>query len=83
MSVPSELRYTADHEWVRLNGDVATIGITAYAASALGDIVFVQTPRVGQQVLVGQACGEIESTKSVSDLIAPVSGEVTEVNSVL
>lgn len=82
--VPEDLRYTSDHEWVRPLGDgVLRIGITAYAQDALGDVVFVQVPEVGQTVAAGEACGEIESTKSVSDLIAPVAGSVTAVNEAL
>lgn len=73
----SEMRYTADHEWVRRNDDGTIVfGITDYAQEALGDIVFITLPNVGDQVRAGQACGEVESTKSVSDLFAPMSGEV-------
>jgi glycine cleavage system H protein len=75
------LQYTEQHEWIRTDGDVFTIGITDFATEALGDIVFVQLPQVGDVLKTGQMCGEIESTKSVSDLFAPVSGTVTEVNS--
>jgi glycine cleavage system H protein len=75
------LQYTEQHEWIRTDGDVFTIGITDFATEALGDIVFVQLPQVGDVLKTGQVCGEIESTKSVSDLFAPVSGTVTEVNS--
>ena len=80
MTIPTDLRYTADHEWVRLDADLATIGITAYAADALGDVVFVELPTAGTVLVAGERCGEIESTKSVSDLLAPVDGEVVEVN---
>lgn len=80
---PDDLRYTADHEWVRVDGDVATVGITDYAQAALGDVVFVELPSVGQDTNAGESCGEVESTKSVSDLIAPVGGKVTEVNAAL
>lgn len=80
MDFPANLHYTDDHEWVALDGDTATVGVTAFAASALGDVVFVQLPEVGERVTEGQACGEIESTKSVSDLYAPVTGEVLAVN---
>ncbi|MFI5733606.1 glycine cleavage system protein GcvH [Kribbella sp. NPDC051587] len=80
MSVPTELHYTADHEWVALDGDVATVGITAFAGEALGDVVYVDLPAVGTAITTGDACGEIESTKSVSDLFAPVDGEVVELN---
>ncbi|HEX4060292.1 MAG TPA: glycine cleavage system protein GcvH [Streptosporangiaceae bacterium] len=81
MAVPEELRYTAEHEWVSLDGSVASIGITEHAAEALGDVVYVSPPAVGATVTAGEPCGEIESTKSVSDLYSPVDGEVTEVNS--
>ena len=81
MTVPEELRYTAEHEWVALDGSVASIGITEHAAEALGDVVYVSPPAVGAAVTAGEPCGEIESTKSVSDLYSPVDGEVTEVNS--
>jgi glycine cleavage system H protein len=80
MSVPTELHYTADHEWVALDGDIATVGITAFAGEALGDVVYVDLPAVGTAITTGDACGEIESTKSVSDLFAPVDGEVIELN---
>jgi glycine cleavage system H protein len=83
MSVPTDLQYTAEHEWLRLDGDVATIGITEFAASALGDVVFVGLPDVGARLTAGQVCGEVESTKSVSDLYNPVDGEVVEVNAEL
>ena len=78
--VPTDLRYTNDHEWVRVDGDAATIGITAYAAEQLGDIVFVELPDVGRSVTQAAAFGVVESVKAVSDLFAPVSGEVTEAN---
>jgi glycine cleavage system H protein len=81
MSVPAELRYTPEHEWLSVDGDSATVGITDYAASQLGDVVFVQLPDVGSAVTAGEPCGEVESVKSVSDLYSPVDGEVTEVNS--
>jgi glycine cleavage system H protein len=80
MTVPEELHYTAEHEWVTIDGSVATVGITEHAANALGDVVFVSPPAPGAQVAAGEPCGEIESTKSVSDLYSPVDGEVTEVN---
>jgi glycine cleavage system H protein len=73
---PDDLRYTAEHEWVRLDGTVARVGITGYAQEALGDIVFVSLPEVGTELAAGAVCGEVESTKSVSDLYAPVSGSV-------
>ena len=78
---PEQLQYSKEHEWVSApEGGVATVGITSHAADALGDVVFVQLPEVGASVTAGEACGELESTKSVSDLYSPVSGEVTEVN---
>jgi glycine cleavage system H protein len=77
---PDNLRYTDQHEWVADQDGVATIGVTAYAADALGDVVYVQLPDVGTRVTEGEACGEIESTKSVSELFAPLTGEVVEVN---
>lgn len=82
--IPSDLRYTAEHEWVKDQGDgVVRIGITAYAAEALGDVVYISLPAVGESVTRGQACGEVESTKSVSDLYAPGDGEVVAVNEAL
>ncbi|MDT0341256.1 glycine cleavage system protein GcvH [Streptomyces litchfieldiae] len=81
MSNPEQLRYSKEHEWLSpVEDGVATVGITEYAANALGDVVFVQLPEVGATVTAGEPCGELESTKSVSDLYAPVSGEVTETN---
>jgi len=80
--IPSELRYTAEHEWVRRTGDdTVRVGITDFAQSALGDVVFVQLPDVGTEVTAGESFGEVESTKSVSDLYAPVSAKVVAVNS--
>lgn len=81
MSVPGDLLYSKDHEWVRVVGSVARIGITDFAQDALGDVVFVQAPDVGSQVSVGDSFSEVESTKSVSDIYAPVTGTVTAVNS--
>jgi len=78
--VPTDLRYTKDHEWVRVEGDAATIGITAYAADQLGDIVFVELPDPGRWLDQSAAFGVVESVKAVSDLFAPVSGDVTEAN---
>ena len=79
--IPSDLHYTAEHEWVRRReDDTARIGITDFAQSALGDVVFVQLPEVGTEVSAGETFGEVESTKSVSDLYAPVSGKVSAVN---
>jgi glycine cleavage system H protein len=83
MTVPTNLRYTAEHEWVSTDGNIVEVGITEYAANALGDIVFVGLPRVGETLSAGQICGEIESTKSVSDLHNPVEGEVVEINEAL
>lgn len=80
MAVPEQLRYTPEHEWVSIDGSVATVGITEHAAEALGDVVYVSPPASGATVTAGEPCGEIESTKSVSDLYSPVDGEVTEVN---
>jgi len=81
MSNPTHLQYTKEHEWLTAAVDgVSTIGITAHAADALGDIVYVQLPNVGDTVTAGETCGELESTKSVSDLFSPATGEVTEVN---
>ncbi len=81
MSNPTQLRYSKEHEWLTAAEDgVSTVGITEHAANALGDVVFVQLPEVGDTVTAGETCGELESTKSVSDLYSPVSGEITEVN---
>lgn len=79
--IPAELRYTAEHEWVRRTGaDTVRVGITDFAQSSLGDVVFVQLPDIGTEVTAGEAFGEVESTKSVSDLYAPISATVTAVN---
>ncbi|WP_150244538.1 glycine cleavage system protein GcvH [Nocardiopsis quinghaiensis] len=83
MSVPTELGYTAKHEWVVIEDGIATVGITSFAAEALGDIVYVETPEAGSEVSAGEPCGEVESTKSVSDIYSPVNGEVVEVNEAL
>jgi len=83
VSNPTDLKYTKEHEWVRVEGDVATIGITQYAADALGEIVYVDLPKVGSQTTNMKICGEIESTKSVGELYAPMDGEVVEINSSL
>ena len=83
MSVPTDLRYTKDHEWVRVDGDAATVGITAYAADQLGDIVFVELPEAGRSLGQFAAFGVVESVKAVSDLFAPISGEVLESNAAL
>ena len=79
-AVPADLQYTAEHEWVRLEGDVATVGITQFAADALGDVVYVDLPKVGASVTSGSIVGEVESTKSVGELYAPLDGEVVEAN---
>jgi len=83
LEYPSGLRYTAEHEWVRVDGDTVRVGITSFAQEALGDVVYVSLPTVGDTVVAGDTCGEVESTKSVSDLYAPVSGEVSAVNGAL
>jgi glycine cleavage system H protein len=80
VNVPEDLRYTTDHEWVRQEGDRVRIGVTDYAQDALGDVVFVQVPTVGAAVAAGVSFSEVESTKSVSDIYAPVTGEVVEAN---
>ena len=80
MNVPEELRYSTDHEWIRLEDGRARIGITDYAQDALGDVVFVQVPEVGSSVAAGDTFGEVESTKSVSEIYAPIAGTVVEVN---
>lgn len=81
MSNPTELRYSKEHEWLSAAEDgVSTVGITEHAANALGDVVYVQLPEVGDTVTANETCGELESTKSVSDLYSPVTGEVTAVN---
>ena len=83
MHIPDELKYSKDHEWVRLSGTTARVGITDYAQDALGDVVFVQLPASGAQVSAGQSCSEVESTKSVSDIYVPVSGSIINVNNLL
>jgi glycine cleavage system H protein len=83
MSNPTNRSYTAEQEWVLVEGDVATIGITAYAAEKLGDVVFVDLPKVGTSTTYMKICGEIESTKSVGELYAPLDGEVVEINDVV
>jgi glycine cleavage system H protein len=80
MSYPDDRKYTKDHEWVRVSGDVAEVGITDFAQQQLGDVVYMELPEVGAQLTAGQAFGSIESVKAVSELFAPVSGEVVEVN---
>ena len=83
MNVPSDLKYTDSHEWVRLEGDVATVGITDFAQSELGDVVFVELPATGKTVGVGDIVGNVESVKTVSDVYAPIAGEVIESNGAL
>jgi glycine cleavage system H protein len=83
MQIPDDLRYSSDHEWARSSGDVVRVGITDYAQDALGPVVFVDLPKVGTAVSSGGAIGEVESTKSVSEIYAPVSGTVTAVNELL
>ncbi|MCH8612427.1 glycine cleavage system protein GcvH [Arsenicicoccus dermatophilus] len=80
LTYPENLRYTPEHEWIAIDGDQAKVGVTAYAQDALGDVVYVSLPAVGDTVAAGESCGEVESTKSVSDLYSPVSGEVVAVN---
>ncbi len=80
MANPTNLQYTKEHEWVKVEGDVATVGITKYAADALGEIVYVDLPKVGSNTTYMKICGEIESTKSVGELYAPMDGEIVEVN---
>jgi glycine cleavage system H protein len=84
--VPQDLRYSAEHEWLRgdvASGETVTVGITAHAADALGDVVYVEAPRVGDAVTAGQVCGELESSKAVSELYSPVTGVVIAVNEAL
>jgi glycine cleavage system H protein len=79
-SIPSNVSYTKEHEWVSIDASICTMGITDYAQAELGDIVYVQLPKVGEKVTAGAVCGEVESTKSVSDIYAPVSGVIVEIN---
>lgn len=83
MTIPADLKYTSEHEWLRIEGDTATMGLTDHAQEALGDIVFVEVPDVGRAVQASEPCAVVESVKAVSDVYAPVSGEITEVNSAL
>jgi glycine cleavage system H protein len=83
VKTPDDLQYTKDHEWVRVEGDSLRVGVTDFAQDALGDIVFVTLPEAGSHLTAGEACGEIESTKSVSDVYAPVTGTVVERNEAL
>ncbi|MEO1174226.1 MAG: glycine cleavage system protein GcvH [Myxococcota bacterium] len=80
MSIPGDLKYTKDHEWVRIDGDTVTVGITDHAQDQLGDVVFVELPDIGSEVKAGDTFGTVESVKAVSDLFAPVGGEVVEAN---
>jgi len=80
MSYPADFKYTKEHEWIKVEGNTATIGITTYAQDSLGDIVFVELPKVGAELAAGKTFGSVESVKDVSDLYAPASGTVTEVN---
>lgn len=82
-NIPADLKYTKTHEWVRLEGDVATIGITDFAQSELGDVVFVELPNVGRALTAGDTFGSVESVKTVSDVYAPITGEVIESNEAL
>ena len=83
MNIPADLRYTADHEWIRLEGDVATVGVTDYAQGELGDIVFVEVETEGEQLDAEEVFGTIEAVKTVSDLFLPLAGEILEFNSAL
>lgn len=83
MAYPSDRKYTKDHEWIRMSGDIAEVGITQYAQQQLGDVVYVDLPDPGKAVTAGESFGSIESVKAVSELFAPVSGEVVEVNAEL
>lgn len=83
MEFPDDLKYTKEHEWVRMDGDTAVIGITAFAQDELGDIVFVEVPKVGRSLDQNETFGVVESVKTVSDLFAPLSGEVVEINAAL
>lgn len=82
-NIPADLKYTKTHEWVRLEGDIATIGITDFAQSELGDVVFVELPNAGRSLAVGDTFGSVESVKTVSDVYAPIAGEVVESNEAL
>jgi glycine cleavage system H protein len=83
MSYPADLKYSKDHEWIRLTGATAEVGITDYAQQQLGDVVYVELPEVGRQLTAGESFGSIESVKAVSELFSPMGGEVTEVNPAL
>ena len=83
MSYPAEYKYTKEHEWLKVDGSTGTVGITDHAQNSLGDIVFVELPKVGTEITAGKTFGSVESVKAVSDLYAPVSGTVTEINEAL
>jgi glycine cleavage system H protein len=83
MSSPNELKYTEDHEWVKVDGDIATIGITDHAQSELGDIIFIEFPEINDQINIAEPFGTIEAVKTVADLFAPLSGKIVEINKVL
>jgi glycine cleavage system H protein len=83
MSIPTELKYTQEHEWVRVDGDIATVGITDFAQSNLGDIVFIDISSIGQSIAKDEVFGSVEAVKTVADLFMPLSGEVLEINSAL
>ena len=83
MDLPEELKYTDKHEWIRLDGNVATVGITDFAQGELGDIVFLEMPGVGDQVQAGAECGTIEAVKTVAEMFAPLSGKIKEINTAL
>jgi glycine cleavage system H protein len=83
MAYPADFKYTKEHEWLKVDGATGTIGITDHAQNSLGDIVFVELPKVGSEITAGQTFGSVESVKAVSDLYAPVSGTVTEINDAL
>lgn len=83
MNVPSDLKYTSSHEWIRIEGDTATVGITEFAQSELGDIVYVDLPNVGRAVNASESIGSVESVKTVSDIYTPVGGEIVETNAAL
>lgn len=80
MNIPEDLKYSKDHEWLKMDGDTAVVGITDYAQDSLGDVVFIELPAAGDEVEAGDSVGVVESVKSVSDIYTPVSGEITQVN---
>ena len=80
MNFPAELKYTKDHEWIKMEGDIAIIGITDFAQDALGDVVYINLPQVGDEVTAGESFGDVESVKAVSDVMSPVSGTICAVN---